>query len=120
MGCEAYWNAFEKSGLDKLIQQPYRDGLIIYDFLKFKSRDGHTGVTSEVTQKETKPYVSNYKDALAFLKRNKVVKEEMMEGKVYVFLYSLYKAEEYIATGVTRLFQEQMENQWILNVDLDR
>lgn len=65
-------------------------------------------------------YVSDYKEALRFLKRNKVVKEETIKGRVWIFLYSLYKAEEYIATGVTRLFQEQMKNQWILNVDLDR
>ncbi|XP_061176764.1 DNA helicase B-like [Saccostrea echinata] len=119
IGCEAQWNYYEKAGLAQHLQQPYRDGLLIYDYLKVQTKEGHTGLKSRKIQEEMQTYMLNYKEAISFLKRNKVVKEETIKGVVWIFLYSLYKAEEYIAQGVTRLFQEQMEEQWILDVDLE-
>ncbi|XP_062619654.1 DNA helicase B-like isoform X2 [Saccostrea cucullata] len=119
IGCEAQWNYYEKAGLAQHIQQPYRDALLIYDFLKVQTKDGHTGLKSKDIQESMYKYVSDYKGAISFLKRNKVVKEETISRVTWIFLYSLYKAEEFIARGVTRLFQEQMEDQWILDVDLE-
>lgn len=120
VGCEAQWYHYEKSGLDQQIKQPYKDGLLIYDFLKAQTKKGHTGIRSSHVREKTQTLVSDYSEAISFLKRNKVVKEVTIEGVIWIFLYHLYKAEEFIASGVTCLFREQMENQWILDVDFDR
>lgn len=93
---------------------------MIYDFLKVQSKNGHTGVRSGDIQQKMLTFVSNYDQAISFLKRNKVVKEEKIEGVPWIFLYHLYKAEEFIATRVTHLLHEQMENRWILDVDFDK
>ncbi|KAJ8315629.1 hypothetical protein KUTeg_007779 [Tegillarca granosa] len=120
IGCEAPWIALIRAGFRDKIKNPYRDALIIYDYLKEDSkRNGHT--CRELEQLKnimSSKGLTDFKKALSWMKRKRVVKESDIFGKPCVFLYDLYKCEENISRGIKSLFLQPGGEELELKVNL--
>ncbi|KAK3096494.1 hypothetical protein FSP39_000695 [Pinctada imbricata] len=117
LGCEAPYEAFELSGLVDKIEQPYKDALIVYDFLKMNCRDGHTCGKADYVKSELRNYIRGFDAAVAFLTRNKIVKVLTINRVNWIFLHHLYHAEKMIAKYVDKMFRYQLDKPWILDAE---
>lgn len=121
IGCEAPWIALIRAGFRDKIKNPYKDALIIYEYLKDDSRgNGHTCKQLDALRKVMSQQVHDFTKALNWLKRKRVVKETQVFGKTCIFLYGLYKCEENITKGIMSLFLQPRGEELELKVDLQR
>ena len=122
LGMEAPYNSYELSGLEGKLEQLHKDALIIYDFLKLYSREGHTCARVDFVKSELKEmvHVQRFDKAVVFLTRNKIVKVLTIDRTNWIFLHYLYQAEKNIAKYVDRMFRQQLNNRWTLNADFER